>query len=66
MFAAVAEEVGTLFHADGATVMRYEPDGEMTVMGRRGVMWAELGERFRPHPSLAVVSVRRTGRAARP
>ena len=34
VFAAVADEVGALFDADGTAIVRFEPDGDATVMGR--------------------------------
>jgi len=32
VFAAVAEEVGALFDSDVTVIVRFEPDGEATVM----------------------------------
>ena len=66
VFAAVAEEVGTLIDAEATAVVRFEPEGEATFMGGHG--WAAQappGMRFTPPPSLALASVRATGRAAR-
>src|SRR6185312_6193135 len=66
VFAAVAEEVGTLTDAEATAVVRFEPDGEATFMGGHG--WAaqsQPGMQFTPPPNLALASVRATGRAAR-
>jgi GAF domain-containing protein len=65
VFAAVAEEVGTLFGADAAAIMRFEPDGEATVMGGFGFDHSQPGSRGKPDPHLAMASVQATGRAAR-
>jgi len=66
VFAAVAEEVGTLIDAEATAVVRFEPEGEATFMGGHG--WAaqsQPGLRFTPPPDLALASVRTTGRAVR-
>jgi predicted ATPase/signal transduction histidine kinase len=65
VFAAVAEEVGALFGADAATIVRFEPDGEATVMGGYGFEHSEPGSRGKPAPHLALASVQATGRPAR-
>jgi signal transduction histidine kinase len=65
VFAAVAEEVGALFGADGTAIVRYEPDGEATVMGGHGFEHSQPGSRGKPDPHSAMASVRATGRAAR-
>ncbi|HTF51339.1 MAG TPA: GAF domain-containing sensor histidine kinase [Pseudonocardia sp.] len=65
VFAAVAEEVGALFGADAAVIVRFEPDGEATVMGGYGFEHSQLGSRGTPDPRLAMASVQATGRAAR-
>ncbi|MFD0580648.1 AAA family ATPase [Dactylosporangium darangshiense] len=65
VFAAVADEVGTLFGADGTGIVRFEPDGEVTVMGGYGIEPAQPGSRGEPDPESALASVRATGRAAR-
>jgi signal transduction histidine kinase len=38
VFAAVADEVGTLFHADATALVRFEPNGEATFLAGTG--WA--------------------------
>jgi signal transduction histidine kinase len=65
VFAAVAAEVGALFGADGAAIVRFEPDGEMTVLGGYGFTRARPGWRGRPNPVGVLGPVRATGRAAR-
>ncbi|WP_343977501.1 AAA family ATPase [Pseudonocardia aurantiaca] len=65
VFAAVAEEVGALFGADAAAIVRFEPDGETTAMGGYGFEHREPGSRGTPDPHLAMASVQATGRAAR-
>jgi len=66
VFAAVAEEVGTLFGADATALVRFEPDGEATFLGGNGwVVPPQPGSRFTPPPGSALASVRETGRATR-
>jgi signal transduction histidine kinase len=65
VFAAVAGEVGGLFGADGAAIARFEPDGEMTVLGGYGFARARPGWRGRPNPVGVMGPIRATGRAAR-
>ncbi|MFC4041526.1 AAA family ATPase [Dactylosporangium siamense] len=65
VFAAVADEVGALFRADGTAIIRFEPNGDATLMGGHGFEDTQLGLRGRPDPRLAVASVQATGRAAR-
>ncbi|GAB3832378.1 hypothetical protein GCM10027610_024430 [Dactylosporangium cerinum] len=65
VFATVADEVGTLFGADGTAIIRFESDGEATMMGRYGFEQAQPGSRDRPDPDSARASVRATGRAGR-
>ncbi|HTQ92100.1 MAG TPA: GAF domain-containing protein, partial [Streptosporangiaceae bacterium] len=65
VFAAVAEEVGALFGADTAAVVRFEPDGQVMVMGGYGVAHSRPGWRGTLDPRLALASVQATGRAAR-
>ena len=65
VLAAVAEEVGALFDADLAVVVRFEPDGEVTLVAGHGLAQPEPGTRARPDPALPLASVRETGRAAR-
>ncbi|UWP80196.1 AAA family ATPase [Dactylosporangium fulvum] len=65
VFAAVAEEVATLFDADGTAIVRFEPDGDATVMGDYGFERSRPGARGKPHPDSAMAAVQATGRAAR-
>jgi signal transduction histidine kinase len=65
VFAAVAEEVGALFGGDGAAIVRFEPDGEMTVLGGYGFDRAQPGWRGKPNPTGVMGPIRATGRAAR-
>ena len=65
VFAAVAEEVGALFGADTAAVVRFEPDGQVTVMGGYGVAHSRPGWCGPLDPRLALATVQATGRAAR-
>ncbi|WP_327002665.1 AAA family ATPase [Dactylosporangium sp. NBC_01737] len=64
VFAAVADEVGALFDADNTAIVRFEPDGDATVMGGFGVRRIEPGTRTRLDPRSAMASVQATGRAA--
>src|SRR5262249_3072031 len=43
VFAAVAEEVATLIGADDTAIVRFEPDGEATVMGGYACPHSPLG-----------------------
>ncbi|WP_330186164.1 AAA family ATPase [Dactylosporangium sp. AC04546] len=65
VFAAVADEVGALFGADSTAIVRFEPDGDTTVMGRHGLDRSQPGSRGKPDPSSAMGLVQVTGRAAR-
>jgi signal transduction histidine kinase len=69
VLAAVAEEVGALFSADGATIVRFEPDGDATVLGGYGFAQSQPGSRGNPDPHAVMESVHATvhatGRAAR-
>jgi signal transduction histidine kinase len=65
VFAAVAEEVGALFGADTAAIMRFEPDGQATAMGGYGFEHSQPGSPGKPDPHLAMPAVQATGRAAR-
>jgi GAF domain-containing protein len=56
--AAVAEEVGALFDADLTVVVRFEPDGEATLLASHGLAQAEPGMRAKPDPGLPLASVR--------
>lgn len=65
VFTAVADEVATLIGADDTAVVRFEPDGEATVMGGHAFLHSESGSRGKLDPRLAMASVQATGRAAR-
>jgi len=65
VFAAVAEEVGALFGADAAVIVRFEPDGEVTILGCCGAEHWHPGWRGVPNPDYALASVQATGRGAR-
>ncbi|WP_345138451.1 GAF domain-containing sensor histidine kinase [Dactylosporangium darangshiense] len=65
MFAAVAEEVGALFHADVTMIKRFEPDDQATLMGGHGLRRLEPGTRSELHHDPFLTSVRQTGRTAR-
>ncbi|MFG1818557.1 GAF domain-containing protein [Kribbella sp. NPDC049174] len=66
VFAAVAEEVGALFDADATALVRFEPDGQATLVGGHGWLGGhQPGTRFTPPPGLALATVRDTERAAR-
>jgi len=66
VFAAVAEEVAALFDADATALVRFEPNGQATVVGGHGWLAGHPpGTRFTPPPGLALVEVRDTGHAAR-
>ncbi|WP_426502585.1 AAA family ATPase [Dactylosporangium sp. McL0621] len=65
VFAAVADEVGTLFGADGTAIVRFEPDGEVTVLGGYGLEQSRPGWRGKPDPETATAAVQATGHAAR-
>jgi signal transduction histidine kinase len=66
VFAAVTEEVAALFSADTASILRYEPDGQVTRMGGRGFVGGPRpGMRGDVPAGTLVAAVRETGRAAR-
>ncbi|GAA0708977.1 GAF domain-containing protein [Dactylosporangium roseum] len=65
VFAAVADEVGTLVGADDTAIVRFEPDGDATVMGRHGSEPTRPGSRGKPDAGSAMAAVQATGRAAR-
>ena len=66
VFAAVAEEIGALLHADATALIRFEPNGEATFLGGHGWTVQRVpGTRFEPPPGFALASVRETGRAVR-
>ncbi|MFC4999493.1 GAF domain-containing sensor histidine kinase [Dactylosporangium cerinum] len=65
VFAAVAEEVGALFNSDVTVILRFEPDGEASVMGGHGFAYIEPGVRRKLDCRHAQTLIRETGRAAR-
>jgi signal transduction histidine kinase len=65
VFAAVAEEVAALFGADAAVIVRFEPDGEVTILGCCGAEHWHPGWRGVPNSDYALASVQATGRGAR-
>jgi len=66
VFAAVAEEITGLFGTEGAAVVRFEPDGDATVMGSYGWLRPlEPGFRFTPDERFPLAIVQRTGQATR-
>ena len=67
IFCAVAEELAQLSEADIAEVLRYEPDGTVTVVGgwSRSGMPGMIGLRLTVAGEGVAVSVLRTGRADR-
>ncbi|WP_343972884.1 GAF domain-containing sensor histidine kinase [Pseudonocardia aurantiaca] len=67
VLAAVAQEVSSVLGADGANIVRLDPDGAVTVLTRVGDHQGELPvrSRWRPEPPVAVAVVLRTGRSAR-
>jgi signal transduction histidine kinase len=67
VFDAVAAEIAALLDAEGITLVRYEPDDELTVLAHRGLGAPRVppGTRL-PHDGASVSgTVRRTGRPAR-
>jgi signal transduction histidine kinase len=65
VFAAVAEDVAALYSADTASVTRFEPDGQVTLMGGHGVTVPAEGPRGALPAGTPAALVRETGRAAR-
>jgi signal transduction histidine kinase len=65
VFAAVAVEVGAMFGAAATAILRFEPDGDATVVGGQGFAGLRLGAHFTPNPGSPLATVRETGRAAR-
>jgi GAF domain-containing protein len=67
VFSAVAEEVGSVFGADGTVIVRLDPDGATTLVASVGTHRTVLpaGSRWRPEPPVAVALAMRTCRPAR-
>jgi signal transduction histidine kinase/PAS domain-containing protein len=67
VFNAVAAEMERLLDADGVTVSRDEPDGEVTVLAHVGSNASRVppGTRVRPETDSVTTTVRRTERPAR-
>jgi GAF domain-containing protein len=66
LFSAVSEEVVRLFTADGAGVVRFEPDGYLVTVGRSEVMRSiPVGSRQKIDETLTAGDVYRTGRTTR-
>jgi GAF domain-containing protein len=67
VFAAVAQEVGSVLGADAATIVRLDPDGAVTVLTRIGDApdAIPIGSRWTLEPPLPLAVALRTGRPAR-
>lgn len=65
VFASVAQEVGHLFRAQLSGIVRFEPDGDVTVMGDYGLTGSGLDARDEARLDAVTTSVRTTGRPAR-
>jgi signal transduction histidine kinase len=67
VFAAVAQEVGSVLGADATNIVRVDPDGAATVLARAGAHpdGFPLGSRLTPEPPVPLAVVLRTGRPAR-
>jgi signal transduction histidine kinase len=64
LFSAVCDEVEALAGAHASSVVRFETDGTVTVMGTHSV-GHPVGARLELDPDFIVAQVHRTGRAAR-
>src|SRR4051794_29965193 len=64
LFSSVCDEVEALAGAQASAVVRFEPDGTVTVMGDHAALHP-VGARVRLEPGSVVTEVHRTGRAAR-
>ncbi len=64
VFTAVAEEVATLFRTDNTAIVRFEPDGEVTVLGGRALPNSRPDSRDKLDPGSAMAAVQATGHAA--
>ncbi|MEU7873737.1 AAA family ATPase [Dactylosporangium sp. NPDC049140] len=65
VFTAVAEEVAALFGADSTAIVRFEPDGEATVMGGYPPRDPPLAPRAKLDAGSVMAKVQATGQAAR-
>jgi signal transduction histidine kinase len=67
VFAAVAQEVGSVLDADATGIARVDPGGEATVVARVGDLAGvlPLRSRWKPEPGLPLEVALRTGRPAR-
>ncbi|WP_330186377.1 AAA family ATPase [Dactylosporangium sp. AC04546] len=65
LFTAVADEVGALFNADSTAIVRFEPDGDATIMGGYGPTHGHPGTRGKLDPRTALATVQTTGHATR-
>ena len=67
MFAAVAHEMGSVLGADATTIVRLDPDGEITVLTRVGDApdAIPIGSRWTLDPPLPLAVALRTARPAR-
>ena len=67
VFAAVAQEVGSVLGADATTIVRLDPDGEVTVLTRVGDAPGAIpvGSRWPLDPPLPLAVTLRTARPAR-
>jgi signal transduction histidine kinase len=67
VFAAVAQEVGSVLGADATTIARLDPDGATTVVAGVGDLPDEVvvGSRWAPEPPVALAVTLHTARPAR-
>ncbi len=67
VFAAVAQEVGSVLTNDATNIVRLDPDGAVTVLARVGArpVGYPVGSRWTPEPPLALAVALRTGHPAR-
>jgi GAF domain-containing protein len=67
VFSAVAHEVGSVFGAEGAVIVRLDPDGATTLVASVGAHRTALpaGSRWKPEPPVAVALAMNTRRPAR-
>ncbi|MDT7592711.1 MAG: hypothetical protein QOH45_2242, partial [Pseudonocardiales bacterium] len=67
VFAAVAQEVGSVLGADATTILRLDPDGRTTVLTRIGDApdTFPVGSRWKPEPPVVTAVALGTGRPAR-